>query len=319
MGWKDEFLKLFMSSAETNFNKAIELKRNHLPQKLYRYRKTDNLEHLKNEICKGQIFLSSPSAMNDPFDSCTLLSEHNPSTYAQTKIKYEKEYKDILDNQTFKQIFDSDNWLDELVTYITKKYVSDEQVDNMKEKVLGLIMSGIEDVNSNINDIISETFRIACFTEKAYNLPMWNHYANGHEGVCLEYEIERIQNIQNINKLFPVIYTEQLPDGILLLKEQKSANPMLLEYFLMHKLMDWNYENEWRLIYDIKLWNNDFNKVSSGVSKNAVPVDFTLPSKVYLGAKISKNAENEIRKWCCEYSIPVQKMKCTDYGLIAIT
>lgn len=56
MDWKNEFLKLYMSSTAGSLDKALELKRNHLPQKLYRYRKADNLEHLKNEICKGRIF-----------------------------------------------------------------------------------------------------------------------------------------------------------------------------------------------------------------------------------------------------------------------
>lgn len=318
MDWKNEFLKLYMSSTAGSLDKALELKRNHLPQKLYRYRKADNLEHLKNEICKGRIFLSSPSIMNDPFDSCSLLSEHNPSMYAQTKIEYAKKYKNILDDKTFKKIFGSDNWLEELVAYIATKYVSIEQVDSAKGKVLELIMSGMEEINSDINDIISKTSRIACFTEKAFNLPMWNHYANGHKGVCLEYSIDSIQNIQNTNRLFPVKYTEKLPDGLLLLKEQKSSNSVFLEYFLMHKLIDWHYESEWRLIYDIGAWHNDPNKVHFKFFENAVPIKFALPSTVYLGAEISKTNENEIRKWCSEHSISVQKMQCTEYGLKAI-
>lgn len=52
--------------------------------------------------------------------------------------------------------------------------------------------------------------------------------------------------------------------------------------------------------------------------KNAVPIKFALPSTVYLGAEISKTNENEIRKWCSEHSISVQKMQCTEYGLKAI-
>ena len=64
-------------------------------------------------------------------------------------------------------------------------------------------MQGIEDINSEINETINRTYRFACFTQSKTNLPMWNHYANGHKGVCLEYDTTEINNIININALPP--------------------------------------------------------------------------------------------------------------------
>ena len=37
----------------------------------------------------------------------------------------------------------------------------------------------------------------------------------------------------------------------------------------------------------------------------------------FLGIKIEEKNENEIREWCDELGIPVEKMKCTEYGLIS--
>ena len=314
MDWIDEFIELFMSQKTGSVEKALLYKQQYIPQKLYRYRSAEKIERLKDEIVNGRIFMSSPLNMNDPFDSCSLLENSKPTVYVHDKKIYEETFKEILDKNTFNKIFKDGNWFEKLTESVALKYVSPEVIDEAKEKALKTIMQGIEDINSEINETINRTYRFACFTQSKTNLPMWNHYANGHKGVCLEYDTTEINNIININALFPVKYVDKLPDGISLMKAQDELR---MEYFLMHKLRDWSYENEWRLIYNIGFWYKDPSEVSYEIWKKGASIYFALPSKVYLGAKISDFDEEQIRKWCSEHRIPVQKMKCTEYGLKA--
>ena len=49
---------------------------------------------------------------------------------------------------------------------------------------------------------ISEHITTICFTQNPNDMPMWAHYANEHQGFCVEYEI-----INNSN-FYPVIYVD---------------------------------------------------------------------------------------------------------------
>lgn len=73
LSWKEEFLKLYVSSQKGDFGKALDLKRSNLPQKLYRFRSLTNLAYTLEEICEGKIYMAHPKEQNDPFDACSLL------------------------------------------------------------------------------------------------------------------------------------------------------------------------------------------------------------------------------------------------------
>ena len=317
MDWIDDFIKLYSSKEKGDFTKALELKREHIPNKLYRYRTTGNLEYLKGEICDGEIFLSLPSEMNDPFDSHSVLGEKHPAPYIQSKNEYMSRFKDIMDKDTFDKIFDDDNWFELMSLFTAENSGSSHNVNAIKESIIYATMKMLEDMNTTLNDTINKSYRFACFTEKSTNLPMWNHYANEHTGVCLEYDISTIYDVFIINRLFPIKYTEKLPDGTLLATHHKINEFAFLDYFLMHKLKDWSYEAEWRLILSPGTWFNSLGEVPEDYWHKGKKIKFAVPSQVILGTKIKESDEEEIRKWCKEHNIPVQKMKCTEYGLTA--
>lgn len=52
-------------------------------------------------------------------------------------------------------------------------------------------------------------FRVSCFAQSPYSMLMWSHYANNHQGFCIEYETpDYSKENENIYlNLFPVIYT----------------------------------------------------------------------------------------------------------------
>ena len=64
MDWKDEFIEMFMAGDLKNFSAALELKREHIPKRLYRYRSVMNCPNIIEEICEGEIYLAHPDDMN---------------------------------------------------------------------------------------------------------------------------------------------------------------------------------------------------------------------------------------------------------------
>jgi len=74
---------------------------------------------------------------------------------------------------------------------------------------------------------------------------MWSHYAYSHTGFCIEFDPARIEaqkvtysdNIASIN-LIDFLKVEELSDGVLIEKIRKA---------LFNKLVEWEYEDEYRL------------------------------------------------------------------------
>lgn len=61
--WVEEYAKLIISIDSDQRLKAIQLKNQHTPSKLYRYRPLHNLKHIQNEL-NGKIYLSHQNELN---------------------------------------------------------------------------------------------------------------------------------------------------------------------------------------------------------------------------------------------------------------
>ena len=95
--WKAEFLELYMSGDEGDFDKALSLKRLHIPKRLYRYRTLSDdsiAKYRLGEIVRGELYMSHPSELNDPFEVTSNLAAFNPSAYMRDKEDFTKLFKD---------------------------------------------------------------------------------------------------------------------------------------------------------------------------------------------------------------------------------
>ena len=144
--------------------------------------------------------------------------------------------------------------------------------------------------------------RFACFSTSATNLPMWYHYTNKRTGICLEYSTDDITDTYQRNSLFPVKYIDQLPDMTYMLAHRENPILAMPVFMTIHKLKDWSYENEWRIL--IK---------ATDVS------DIPMPrvSCVYLGASISDENRNAILQIAKEKNYKVKQM-VVDRGAYAL-
>lgn len=144
---------------------------------------------------------------------------------------------------------------------------------------------------------IIEHIRIGCLSLKNNNSLMWSHYADKHEGMCIEYDLKDFleSNIGNIS-IIKVNYTGEiineqgnikihrnrlsLPDE----NESDSYNLSIsneLIDILSTKSKEWEYEKEYRII---KYFNNDSNVLN-------------LPIKsICFGAKTPKEDKYLLRK-----------------------
>lgn len=51
-----------------------------------------------------------------------------------------------------------------------------------------------------INKVIHDNYRITCFSERPDNILLWSLYSNKHKGICIEY------NLDNINEVYGVLF-----------------------------------------------------------------------------------------------------------------
>ena len=74
---------------------------------------------------------------------------------------------------------------------------------------------------------------------------MWSHYANGHKGIVIEFNIEILQ-IAKFLDLQQVCYGTEKPKVTFLLGERSFSD--VFPRIASHKHNDWDYEKEWRII-----------------------------------------------------------------------
>jgi hypothetical protein len=145
---------------------------------------------------------------------------------------------------------------DEDVIEIYKRYL----LDNNKR--VDLEINSIKDVPKSIVDETHEVFKKAflekqdellnrrgctCFSEVNDNILLWSHYADGHRGICLEFDTSSLL----FSKARKVYYSLDFPtiDPVKFLygshdeKVEEGIKPLFTKY------ENWSYEKEWRLFH----------------------------------------------------------------------
>ncbi|MCA0186571.1 MAG: DUF2971 domain-containing protein [Proteobacteria bacterium] len=102
-----------------------------------------------------------------------------------------------------------------------------------------------------MHEILGKTLRIACFTTRLLNGPMWTHYGNfshgngaitPHGGLCIEYQVDESWRLAGLR---PVEYVEIRPEINMLARDCLGAQ---FAHATSVKSPDWAYEDEWRLV-----------------------------------------------------------------------
>lgn len=244
--------------------KAEQILQNHKPSKLYKYRQADDFGF--DVIEKAELWLARADTVNDPFD-CFF-------TY---------NVEDILDSH--------ERGLRE-----KKPDVSDEVVQQLRQQHSGTI--------KNDHDKIREDFRkrvkLCSLSQRSDIKKMWEEYSDNHSGFCIEFDFQQVQ--QDLWKiLLPVFYTDTRVDFSSYItrihREREKVNPSFIRRAALTKSLEWEYEEEWRIILP-----DDPEK--SGIVCSSLPM-----SCVYLGCNATQETESRVESICSQKNMPVKKIR----------
>lgn len=177
----------------------------------------------------------------------------------------------------------------------------------------GIPVSAYSSLSGKQKSALSMMANVVCFSESFDNNLMWSHYADSHRGLCVEYDIKRLSDKNTIRKIFPVLYDgerisncelNKLADDLIELWDdldkgyEHAEGPYLRSIMplLLKKNEIWNYEREWRLIYTLPQYYDDYGSNSQWTN---LLLNFDCITAVYCGVRcdptVVKNLD-EIRK-----------------------
>lgn len=236
---------------------------------LYKYRSWGNDFH-KRVLTSQEIFFSTPSEFNDPFDcSCFI----NYSLLTSKDIQ-----KDL--NRHFSN----------------KGFNRKERRDRFRHHRKAQIEEARQNLPEANVKAINETYGIFSLSAKNDNILMWAHYSDFHKGICIGFDSNYLENIEPVNlpgselHLCKVKYSDKYP-------ELNPKDPYYLHKMMTTKAADWSYEEEYRLVYF---------KGANQISK--LPREaFT---KIILGCKFPDNQVESVKTILASNRIRADVYKC---------
>ena len=308
-----------------------------LPKQLYRFR--SNTDYTISALRKDQIWGSNIWEFNDPYECVPFcdfaklqqtLDEEMSFDHVENVIKILKS-GEIPENVV--RVFGK-SAIDHLIHEVPDTYNPErfrQACEGIKRQIIQNASANLDKLNSDFFEgiLLEESRRyIACFCEENDSSLMWGHYANGHRGLCLEYDFSEIikpctlecQQSHQCNNLLlsptiaPVIYKTTRLDAPahmltllqMMIQENQQMVPrgiyqrdtLLIAKCLLTKSNDWAYEKEWRI----------FSPCFSNLKSNHEVILHAKPNAVYLGARTVSKFDDEVVGICSEKRVPCYQM-----------
>lgn len=262
----------------------------HMPKRLFKFFPF-NHNSLKC-IETNAVFVNSPKNFNDPFDS--LLCANENEFLKKCLIEHIKKTgavgRGILSSEELIKLENSCCVEKSIYGNIYKTFDSvvlhlcyDANKNEMKRgasEINDVLFDAEMKYRSTLEKLRESSVRISSFADinefklTSY-MELWAHYAQNHEGFCVEYDLAEALENQKENAmvsggLLPCSYgTGQIllskqkiykyANGLPLTSHEKmELDKSIMLSFLM-KSSSWRYENEWRLILPLdicKIYNN---------------------------------------------------------------
>ena len=180
----------------------------------------------------------------------------------------------------------------------------------------------LNNIDENLSQILNNSTAV-CFSKNNHNYKMWSHYASNHSGICLEFEVEqdqlnnqlckfpittpipvdgeyiiwkaKIKAVRYLTALthlkfydfLPVFYHHNDVDLKHLSKSYWHPFASKLESFLLEKIIQWQEEEEWRLV------NVNFDKTSP--EHNILYFSAKALTGIYFGVRTTKQTRIRVR------------------------
>ncbi|MCS4155049.1 hypothetical protein GGQ03_002343 [Salinibacter ruber] len=197
------------------------------PEKLLRFRPPS--EYTLENLRKGQIWFSKPISFNDPFDCAVrVVDAENIS---------EEAYWELF--RHFQEMIGRPDLLE-------KQCVRNGQLtDRFKIRA----RDGFRDAYEEQMQKMLHQRGAVCFSavspDHQDSILQWSHYADGHKGICLEFDTD--SSLFQEGEVFQVRYYRSVP--LIEPYEAMTSGEGVLEPMVTTKADCWEYEREWRLYH----------------------------------------------------------------------
>jgi DUF2971 family protein len=210
--------------------------------KLYKYVSVERADVLK----KGMIRFSQPLALNDPFELTPSFSSHFSDAYVEGH--FEETLTDVFSEPKMREVYQS--MPADFRTNITyeqfREYAMSLPRENLLQTTKQMRDKSLEAINRGELPNWDQHVGILSLAEKPDSLLMWSHYADSHRGFVFEFDTSHAFFSRfGSDRLKKVRYSQQRP---IFESPQVLQNMNAIETILLTKSIEWEYEQEWRML-----------------------------------------------------------------------
>jgi hypothetical protein len=315
MNWKEEYIKMLGTPkiSELKIEAAQSLKIRNLPTHLYKYRPFNDFS--TDNLLNDTVWLNIPSDYNDPFEAMEFLDFDKINNALNGQMKEEIISTIVANHPVPENIIElarkSNNPINVIGEYQLKTY---DGLDDSKIKgILDVLNNSLKKlvIGRHVEKIknIQDTMKVCSFCESNQQLLMWSHYADSHKGFCVEYDISQWRPDDKRKRiLYPVVYQDYFYDStehLISQIENKEFNNLYPLISCATKSKEWEYEQEWRFIFNI----------GDSFKKQNYPMN--CQTKVFLGNRMTESNQKEIIEICKAKNLTAYKAhpSTENYGL----
>jgi Protein of unknown function (DUF2971) len=303
--WIEEYERL-LTSPDHPFQAAVDLKRQHFPDLLFKYRAVNgpNLDALR----RGYVWLAPASSLNDLYDCATTLAfdaglEDMFRAQVRTYLAKQPLPRQLAEAQ-IREIVESESPTTKTMDLMSggEGGMSPELKAAFQRAIVSVLRAREGPINAAVTALSRSHLKVCSFSADGTASLLWSHYADSNRGYSVAYAPASLPYDDiRARLLCPVFYKDKVFDGseCLTAAARRGPNPLSVRWPIISasvKHRSWEYEREWRLI------NPD------GEPPNGQAVPMPPPHSIYLGASMASPDADEILRLATHTGIPVFRM-----------
>lgn len=192
------------------------------PDQFYKYRSLEGsaLAFVERTICHSELYFSTPSSFNDPFDCHpTFVLEGNEDEISQV-------YARVLQRR-------NGDWTLDRCLQEARRLAKNPVMSPESQEARSFMQQ-------RHVDCIKNKIGVLCLSTNPNSMLMWAHYADSHRGICLQFDgyFEYFAEAQKVD----------YPPTRVPINPFRDEQIQAMEKALLNKAEDWKYENEWRIV-----------------------------------------------------------------------
>ena len=291
--WREEYLRLLFESdnSDETRTKAADLKFDHMPDRLYKYRGF-NEGHI-SALEDGVLYAAPLDSLNDIRESNLVISEKAEELFNQRQYESLREQYGFPPAEIHHQA-DIIKAIEEYYRTISLQHRGTKRMPpDMLVEIQRITEKQYQASMERYRNGIRTTYSACCFSAFNNIFKMWGYYADCYNGFCIEYDFKSLgRDDLKTALLFPVIYVD---DSRVMIDDIDHYDPNKGLLAATQKNREWEYEEEWRLLY-----TEDQAKKPQLMPK---------PTAIYIGDRTVLEHTQKMREYCVTAQIPLYRMK----------